>query len=83
MLLCSTLLTVGFLGQSTLRVNALQLALQTVSGATIPSTHAHDGLLGRPGRTASQITLSSHTNCSAGQAAAFGYRLLMTTVHCI
>ena len=69
MLLCSkvgTLLTVGFLGQSTVRVNALQLALQTISGATVPSTHAYDSVLGLPGRTASQVTLSSHT--SAGQA---------------
>ena len=56
MLLCSkvgTLMTVGFLGQSTVRVNALQLALQTVSGATILSIHGYDGLLGWSDRTAS------------------------------
>ena len=70
MLLCSkvgTLLTVGFLGQSTVRVDALQLALQTRSGATVPSTHAYHGLLRLRGRTAGQFTLSSRTNCSAGQ----------------
>ena len=71
MLLCSkvgTLLTVGFLGQSTVRVNALQLALQTISGATVPSTHARDGLVVQPGRTAGQVTVSSRTDCCAGQA---------------
>ena len=76
MLLCSkvgTLMTVGFLGQSTVRVNALQLALQTVSGATVLSIH--DGLLGWSDRTASQVTLASRTNCFAGQA------LLLDTVY--
>ena len=63
-----TLMTVGFLGQSTARVNALQLALQTVSGATVLSIHAYDGLLDWSDRTASQVTLASRTNCFAGQA---------------
>ncbi len=61
------LLTTGFLGQRTVRVKALQLALRTISAALVPPIHAFDGLLGLPGRTASQIELSSHTNCSAKQ----------------
>ena len=61
------LLTTGFLGQRTVRVKALQLALRTISAALVPPTHAFDGSLGLPGRTASQIELSSHTNCSAKQ----------------
>ncbi len=58
------LLTTGFLGQRTVRVKALQLALRTISAALVPPTHAFDSVLGR---TASQIELSSHTNCSAKQ----------------
>jgi hypothetical protein len=63
------LLTIGFLGQCTVRVKALQLALRTTSAALVPRTHAFDGVLGLPGRTAKQIALSSswHTNCSAKQ----------------
>ena len=45
----------------------LQLALRTMSAALVPPIHAFDGLLRLPGRTASQIELSSHTNCSAKQ----------------
>ena len=56
-----------FLGQRTVRVKALQLALRTLSAASVPPTHAFDGVLGLAGRTASQIELSSHTNCSAKQ----------------
>jgi len=41
--------------------------LRTISAALVPPIHAFDGLLGLPGRTASQIELSSHTNCSAKQ----------------
>jgi len=72
------LLTTGFLGQRTVRVKALQLALRTMSAALVPPIHAFDGLLGLLGRTARQIELSSHTNCSARTG--FGYRLLTTTV---
>ena len=60
-------LLTGFLGQRTVRVKALQLALRTISAALVSPAHAFDGLLGLPGRTASQIELSSHTNCSAKQ----------------
>ena len=70
LLLCrkiALLLTTVFLGQRTVRLQALQLALRTMSAALVPPTHAFDGLLGLPGRTASQIELSSHTNCSAKQ----------------
>ncbi len=56
-----------FLGQRTVRVKALQLALRTLSAALVPPTHAFDRVLGLPDRTASQIELSSHTNCSAKQ----------------
>ena len=45
--------------------------------ATVPSTHAYDDLLGLPGRTASQVTTSSRTNRSAGQA------LFLDTDFCI
>ncbi len=41
----------------------LQLALQKISAALIPPAHAFDGV--PPGRTASQIELSLHTNYSA------------------
>jgi len=61
------LLTTDFLGQRTVRVKALQLALRTISAATVPPTHAFDGVLGLPDRTASQVELSSHTNCCAKQ----------------
>ncbi len=64
----SLLLTTDFLGQRTVRVKALQLALRTLSAASVPPTHAFDGVLLLAGRTASQIELSSHTNCSAKQA---------------
>jgi len=55
------------LGQRTVRVKALQLALRTLSAALVPPTHAFDGVLDLAGRTASQIEMSSHTNCSAKQ----------------
>ncbi len=61
------LLTTGFLGQRILRVKALQLALRAISTAPVPPTHAFDGVLEctRLSLTASQIELSSHSNCSA------------------
>ncbi len=74
MLLCrkiALLLTTVFLGQRTVRLQALQLALRTMSAALVPPTHAFDGVLGPPGRTASQIELSSHTNCSAKHGLVF------------
>jgi hypothetical protein len=46
---------------------ALQLALWTISAALLPPTHAYDGVLDLPGRTASQMDLSSHMNCPAEQ----------------
>ena len=61
------LLTTDFPSQRTVRVKALQLVLQTFSAALIPPTHAFDGVLGLAGRTASQIELSSYTNCSASK----------------
>ncbi len=65
---CCLLLTTDFLGQRTVRVKAQQPALLTLSAASVPNTHAFDGVLGLAGRTASQIELSSHTNSSAKQA---------------
>ncbi len=68
LLLCSNLaplLTTNFLGQRTVRVKALQLALQTISAALVPPTHMYNGVLGLPGRTASHIELSLHMNRSA------------------
>ena len=56
-----------FLGQRTVRVKALQLALRTFSAALVPPTHAFDGVLGLADRTANMIELSSHTSCSAKQ----------------
>ncbi len=66
-----------FLSQRKVRVKALQLALRTFSAALVPPTYAFDGVLGLAGRTASQIELSSHTNCSAKQGL-----LLDTTTVC-
>ena len=61
------LLTADFLGQRTVRVKALQLALRRLVAALVPPTHAFDGVLGLAGCTASQIELSLYTNCSAKQ----------------
>ena len=71
MLLCSnvgTLLTVDFLGQNTVTINALPLAPRTMSGATVPATYANPSSLGLPGRTATQVTLPLRTNRPVGQA---------------
>ena len=62
-----TLLTVGFLGQSTVRVNAFQLALQTISVAAYSTYTCVQCFNGRPGCTASQVTVVTH-KCFAGQA---------------
>ena len=43
------------------------IKIVAISAALLPPTHAFDGVLGLPSRTASQIELSSHTNCSAKQ----------------